>query len=249
MASLSSYELRLEEFSGPLDTLLDLIEAQKLDISRFSLAQVTDDFLRYVEKLEDVPPALLADFIIIGSQLILLKSKSLLPDLSLTPEEEGNLEELEERLKAYREFKETGKLVSKLWREAEREASRPYFLSISRNLPKDDDRPLFYPGNTLTREGLLQSISRLSQFLAKTVIEEETLRETVVTLEEKMRHILGNLRHIEKMNFSDLSSSHTRAEMIVAFLAILHLAREQAVFIEQSDHFSDIIIMHNSDHS
>ncbi|MEK7094411.1 MAG: segregation/condensation protein A [Patescibacteria group bacterium] len=72
------------------------------------------------------------------------------------------------------------------------------------------------------------------------------IRDTVVTLEEKMHHILERLRQIEETTFSDLSALGDRSEIVVAFLAILHLAREQAITIEQSEHFSDIIIKPNS---
>ncbi len=246
MTPLSPYELRLGEFSGPLDKLLQLIESEKLDVSRLSLAKVTDDFLRHIEKLEHTPPALLADFIVVGSQLILLKSKSLLPELPLTSEEEGSLDQLEERLKAYREFKEASKLVQKLWQKDAYEASRPYFLSIAKNLPREAEQKLFYPGQTLSLENLLTGLGRLAQSLEKIILEEETMREAVVTLEEQMHTILGRLRQIENTTFSELSATADRSEIVVSFLAILHLAREQAITLEQSEHFSDIIITRNS---
>ncbi len=246
MVTSAPYELQLGEFSGPLDTLLELIESRKMDISRLSLATVTDDFLKYIKTLEETSPVLLADFIVVASQLILLKSKSLLPELPLTHEEEGSLEELEARLKAYREFKEAGKVISTLWKTGSYEASRPYFLSIARNLPRAEARSVFYPGNTLTMENLLQGLGRLAHSLEKIILEEEMIRDTVVTLEEKMHHILERLRQIEETTFSDLSALGDRSEIVVAFLAILHLAREQAITIEQSEHFSDIIIKPNS---
>ncbi|MEK7188119.1 MAG: segregation/condensation protein A [Patescibacteria group bacterium] len=240
-----SYELRLGEFSGPLDKLLELIESEKMDVSRLSMAKVTDDFLKHVETLGEAPPALLADFIVIASQLILLKSKSLLPDLPMTMEDEENLVELEERLKAYREFKEAGRLVAQLWRSEEKESSRPYFLSISRNLPQDVSHNTFYPGETLALENLIPHMERLTQSLQKIILEEEVMRSVIVTLEEKMQHILERLHRIEETTFSKLSKSGDRSDVIVAFLAILHLAREQTIIIEQAEHFSDIIIKPN----
>ena len=245
MTSSAPYELKLGEFSGPLDKLLELIEDRKMDISRLSMAKVTDDFLKYVQGLEQISPALLADFIIVASQLILLKSKSLLPELPLTREEEGNLEELEARLKAYREFKQAGTMVMALWKTGSHEASRPYFLSISRSLPQAQAQPLFYPGTTLSLENLHAGLGRLAHTLHKIVLEEETMRDTVVTLEEKMHHILERLHRIEETTFAKLSSLGDRSEMVVSFLAILHLAREQTIILEQSEHFSDIIIRHN----
>jgi segregation and condensation protein A len=248
MTTTAAYELRLDEFSGPLDKLLELIEDRKLDVSRLSLAKVTDDFLRHVENLKHAPPALLADFIVVASQLILLKSKALLPELLLNSDEEGSLEELEERLKAYREFKEAQKLILSLWRAGSHEASRPYFLSISRSLPMIETKTPFYPGKTLSLQKLHTGLAALAHSLEKTVLEEETIKDAVITMEEKMRHILERLRQIEETKFSDLSSSASREEIIVSFLAILHMAREQIITIEQSEHFSDIIIKSNPNH-
>src|SRR4051812_15045342 len=101
------YELKIGEFSGPLEKLLELIEAQKMDVSEVSMAKVTDDFLKYLETLKDPDSAIavfpadlrvLADFISIASRLIFLKSKYLLPGLALSDEEEADIKDLEERL-------------------------------------------------------------------------------------------------------------------------------------------------------
>src|SRR5262245_8487868 len=92
------YALRLQQYEGPLEKLLELIEERKLDVNEISLAEVTDDFLKYLEQLPAVAPALLADFLTIGSRLVLIKSKSLLPELPLSAEEESDIKDLERRL-------------------------------------------------------------------------------------------------------------------------------------------------------
>src|ERR1700691_5014627 len=115
------YELKMGEFSGPLEKLLELIEAQKMDVSEVSMARVTDDFLKYLEALKTSGLAdavadgmaldaldkvrldlrVLADFISVASRLIFLKSKYLLPGLALTDEEEADIKDLESRLQIY----------------------------------------------------------------------------------------------------------------------------------------------------
>ena len=83
-----NYELKTEQFSGPIEKLWELIEEKKLEITELNLAEVTADFLNYLKTIEKVEPKLLADFVVIASRLLLIKSKALLPNLELTVEEE-----------------------------------------------------------------------------------------------------------------------------------------------------------------
>jgi len=112
------YQLATEKFSGPIEKLLELIEGKKLEITDLSLAEITADFLSYLQNLQtrintdkntDLNgydgTRLIADFVVVASQLLLIKSKSLLPDLKLTGEEEEGIKDLEGRLEFYRNFK------------------------------------------------------------------------------------------------------------------------------------------------
>src|SRR5690606_7077082 len=94
-----AYTVKTEKFEGPLELLLDLIEKRKLFVSDVSLAQVADDYIEYVKNLSDFPVADSAQFVLIASALLLIKSKSLLPSLSLTTEEQASIQDLEHRLK------------------------------------------------------------------------------------------------------------------------------------------------------
>lgn len=238
-----TYELKLEKFSGPLEKLLELIEAKQLEITEISLAGVTDDFLRYLKTLADakVDLRLVADFIAVASRLILIKSKSLLPDLTLTGEEEAEIRDLEKRLKIYQELKPALKILAQLWRSAGREFSRTYFLV--RGLGISGGGPMFfYPGETLETKALSETIHKLFNTFGDLELETKTIREKVITLEEKTREIVNRLAKEGESSFKNLASAKSRSEVIVIFLAILHMAREQLILLEQSAHFSDIII-------
>ena len=115
--------MSLEKFSGPLDILLSLIEEKKMAINEISLSQVTDQFLDYLKNLENNTERetfesmeyqrILADFLVIASRLILIKSRSLLPNLVLSEEEESDIKELEERLRIYQQIKTWGRELGK----------------------------------------------------------------------------------------------------------------------------------------
>lgn len=239
------YELKLEQFTGPLDKLLELIEGQKLEITEISLGRVTNDFLAYLRTLEKIETPLLTDFIVIASRLILIKSKSLLPNLTITDEEQGEIRDLEERLKMYREFKPTQKLIQNLWRKGNIEFGRPY-LFIRRFMEaggfQEDSSAAFYPGTNLNLGGLTESLERIFADFKKFELETKVIEEKIVSIEEKIKEVVGRLQESGAAAFSDLSQAKSRSEIIVIFLAILHLAREQMIFLEQKGYFSDIMI-------
>ncbi len=251
----TSYELRVGEFKGPLDKLLELIEEQKLSVSEVSLAQVTDGFLKYLDEFKQgggfgdedrfrVDLRILADFISVASRLIFLKSKYLLPGLSLTSEEEADIKDLEEHLKIYQRLKPALNYVSELWSESHHSYSRPYFLGRGSSAGMAPGQTVFYPGATTTSDHLHEALGGIFETIKTYELETETIKEKIVTLEEKIGEVLGRIQKEGDMHFKNLSDEKSRSEMIVVFLAVLHLAREQLVFLEQLDNFSDIMVRH-----
>jgi segregation and condensation protein A len=255
------YELQVGEFKGPLDKLLELIEKEKLDINDVSLAKVTDGFLHYLEdlksaigvaetasggateKTEDAFRAdlrLLADFVSIASRLIFLKSKYLLPGLELSEEEEADIKDLEARLKIYQEIKPAIRIINKLWHESHKSYSRPYL--IGKGVGLASDQTFFYPGRNLSLENMRMAIAGILDTMKTYELDTETIKEKIVTLEEKISEVLERVQKEGDMHFKQLSGNKSRGEMIVVFLALLHLAREQLVLLEQIDAFSDIMV-------
>ncbi|MBI3589703.1 MAG: segregation/condensation protein A [Candidatus Liptonbacteria bacterium] len=238
-----TYELRLEKFAGPLDKLLQFIEERKMEVSEISLAAVTDDFLKYIRSLEKVEVPTLADFIVVASRLVLLKSKSLLPRLELSQEEEEDIKDLERRLKLYRELKPAMKMLQLRWREKNNEFSRPYFLEGGLGAAGAGSwAGVFYPGDKLNQKILLQALSNIVEGFRDLEVEEKVVRERVVSIEEKIQEIILRLQGKGEDSFMQMAESKTKAEIIIIFLAILHLAREQLIYLEQETYFSDIIV-------
>lgn len=233
-----AYELKTEKFQGPLEKLLELIEDKKLQVSEISLAEVTDDFLKYLEHAEKIDFTMLADFISVASKLILIKSKSLLPDLALSEEEEADIKDLERRLALYQEFKQAKKNFEELWRAKNPAHARQYLGSL-------EMVKMFYPGKRVTKEALTDSLGRIFEAIKKLTAETETIREKIVSLEEKIKEVIGRVRDAGETSMGRLSEAKTKAEIVVIFLAILHLAREQLVHLEQHENFSDIMIKKN----
>jgi len=234
------YELKMERFSGPLNKLLELIEEKKLEISEISLAEVTDDFLNYLKKLEKIEVPVLADFIAIASRLVFLKSKSLLPGLVFDDEEEEGIKDLERRLKMYKELKPAIKNVHDLWLKHNAGYGRPYF-SPTKSIGLLEGG-FFYPGDQIDMETILSSLYRILDAFKILELETETIRDKVISLEEKIEEVIERLKNELESSFGKMVSQKVRAEIVVIFLAILHLARDQRIFLTQDKSFSDIMI-------
>lgn len=228
------YEVKLSQFSGPLDALLELIEVRKLEITQISLAEVTVDFLNYIKTLSKIEPNILADFLQIAAQLLVIKSKALLPSIELAPEEEQSAYDLERRLKFHQEFRGAVRKLHTLWDGKGAEFSRPLFLG----------KPaVFYPPDNFTVDTLVASLRSVIEELKVLMPREtETVRATLVTIEEKIEELIQRITGGESFQFSGLSKNKPKSEVIVLFLAILHLLKNQLINIEQGGVFSDILI-------
>lgn len=251
------YELKLEKFSGPLEKLLELIEAQKMDVSEVSMANVTEDFLRYIDKIklaqhkdngEDSGVAsvfredlrIVADFIMVASKLIFLKSRYLLPGMTLTGEEEADIKDLENRLKLYQTLKPALRIIARLWREGHRSYSRQYFTGYGGGLMAG--QKVFYPGRNITSATLKSSLDQIFEVIKTYELETQTIKETIVTLEEKITEVFARIEREGNIEISSRHKDIPRADIILLFLAVLHLARDERVALKQSEIFSDIIV-------
>src|SRR3989344_1156197 len=109
------YQIKTDVFEGPLELLLALVEKRKLFINEISLAQVADDYIAHLKEFEKMPVDFVSNFLIVAATLILIKSKSLLPTLSLTEEETHDIDELERRLKEYQKIRELSVHVKQMF--------------------------------------------------------------------------------------------------------------------------------------
>lgn len=227
---------QLGEFSGPLDLLLNLIAEEKMNVSEVSLSAVTEQFLNYLEKMENKKPEELADFLLIAARLLLLKSKKLLPQFS--PEEEEG-PSLEEQLRLYKMFMEAAKKFNKLWENEKR--------SIFRLEPPRRPREFAPPAN-LTLAGLRESMIKLLRRLEPLAPLPQSQIDKTVSLEEKIKNIQVLLKKTEDVSFSEIvNGSRNRTEVIIGFLALLELVKQKVVILKQKDNFKDILVMAHSE--
>ncbi len=232
---METYELKLETFSGPVEKLLELIEERKMEVTLLSLAEVTADFLKYIDSLQEVGPKVLADFIAVAAKLILVKSRTLLPELRLSEEEEREIIDLKDRLKFYREFRQAEANLRERWQK--RIAFGRDYLS---NLP-----PGFYLTEEVKTADLLKEITRIAAGLEALSPEMKEEKVELITLEEKISELIERLDRVFEGSFNNITEGRERPEIIILFLALLHLLKEALVEVEQNKLFSDIKITKN----
>ncbi|MBX4189539.1 segregation/condensation protein A [Candidatus Parcubacteria bacterium] len=217
-----NYSVKTPVFEGPLDILLDLVEKRKLFVSDVSLAQVTDDFIKYIETHEEFPLGESAEFIVVASTLMLIKSRSLLPSLPLTEEEEQSIEELEERLRIYGRVKELAQEVKKLFGKN---------IIFEKGVNKREVA-VFSPDSKTDTAHIHEALMRVLESLPKKESVPVATVQKIVTLEETIEKLSERINKSMKMNFSDFTGKDKIA-VIVGFLAMLELVKRGMIKASQ----------------
>jgi segregation and condensation protein A len=228
-----SYQVKTNVFEGPFDLLLELVAKRKLFVSDVSLAEVTDDFIRYIDEHEEFPISESAEFIVVASTLMLIKSRSLLPMLELTEEEEESIEDLEMRLKIYARVKELAVGLKKLYGKE----------IIFEKSPNRNPVVVFSPDSKTDTENLLAGLKRVLESLPKKEVLPKAVVRKMITLEETIEKLAEKIAKGMKTNFNDfvgkdLGASgkltyEKKVSIIVGFLAMLELVKRGAIRVNQ----------------
>jgi len=231
------YEVDLPDFQGPLDLLLNLIEQEELDITKISLAHVTDQYLERLEILRETDPDELTDFLIIAAKLIFIKSEVLLPRppaILIEEDQEDVGDELARQLILYKQFKE----IATHLREIESEGIR----SFVRVVPNIKIEPRLTPGDG-SLEALLEAARQAMAIKAEDPDVDEMVSPEIVTIGQQMSRIWQKITNNKAVTFKELlPHTQSRIEIIVTLLAILELIKRNIIKVEQSHHFADITI-------
>lgn len=229
----STFTLEVGEFKGPLELLLDLIEQHKLEVNDISLSQVADDYIQYIEDRTRVPLSETAQFIVVASTLLLIKSRSLLPSIELTSEEEEDIRDLEHRLELYAHVRRGAKLLRSRW------ANRAY-------LPKNQQEMeiVFAPARDITLSNLTSALQRVVESIPSFTKAPTARIAREVSLEEIITSLSVRMRSAFTDSFKNVTSKADRVEAIVHFLALLELVKRGTLGAEQQDNFADIQLRH-----
>ena len=226
-------EVILEAFEGPLDLLLYLIRRQNLDILDIPITEITRQYIEYIEMLEDMQFELAAEYLVMAAILAEIKSRMLLPRPALDDDEEGDPRaELVRRLQEYERFKQAAEDLDELPRVGRDFALAEAFVedkTIVRVPPKVE------LGEILAA---LKDVMGRAELFSSHQIATEPL-----SVRERMSRILTALRSNPYMEFHELfDPQEGRMGVVVSFLALMELTREQLVDLVQNEPFGQIYV-------
>ena len=223
-------ELHLETFDGPLELLLLLIEQRRLPITSVSLAQVADQYMAQVHAQPALDPELLAEFLVIGGKLLLLKSRALLLTEEHDAEAEDIASDLAERLETYRVFRAAAELLRELEQRGERmypTLREPSVTTVPAELAP------------ISPDALLAAMRRYATEPGPTQVDLPGVARASV--DERRALILDALRAAPSVSFRALAGE-TIDQVVATFLAILELFRRGLIYIEQPTPFGDLVL-------
>ena len=235
----SKYELRLDNFEGPLDLLCYLIDKNKMDIYKVSISDITDQYITYLKKQEELNLEIASEFLVMASTLLLLKSKGLLPSTDEN-EEELTEEQLLNRIIEYKKYKE----ISKLFKERIIVYSKRFYrLPEKIELPKQEIEKDFTIDDIINKYKEIVSKNEMKQNENAKNIEKIAISDTY-NVSDKVKEIFRVLIKRPKFVFNRIFSlkEKPKAEVVTAFSGVLELSRRNKINAEQNELFGDIII-------
>jgi len=233
-----AFQIKTDNFEGPFGLLLSLVEKRKLFINDVSLSAVTEDYLNYMNKLGGIHYSEISSFVLVASTLLLIKSKSLLPNLNLTNEEEGDIRNLEERLRLYELFTKLGGNIKNNFGQN----------IIFAPLERKSEVLVFLPDDKITKESMMTFARNAIGAMPQKVFLPKVEVRKVISLEEMIVKLTERIHDSLKMNFKDFSGNgkqvtrEEKIEVIVGFLAMLELVRNGILDAIQEIDGGDIIM-------
>ncbi len=221
-------------FEGPLDILLELIEKRKLLINDISLASVADEYMQRIQAIGTFPVGEAAEFIALAATLLLIKSRSLLPNLLLSDDESHDIKELEYRLAVYQIIKEAGKGLERL-------DLPPLHEGKPVELP-----PLYIKDASVTAASLLEAAQALIAGFPQNLTLPKVAVKKIISIEEMIERMAGRVQQAVRMSFREFAGKRERTEVIVGFLALLELVKQGILKAEQQEEHGDITLESDS---
>lgn len=229
-----TFQVKTQTFEGPLDLLLSLIEKRKLLINEITLSQIADDYLAYVRSIADMPLKDTAQFLLVASTLVLIKSRSLLPSLPLTTEEERSIGDLERRLKLYEQYRALSVGLKDRFGKTMLFARREGGAQVH----------VFAPDQETTTPSVRSAVAGVIARFPKAVVLPQVVVKKIMSIEDMMERLRTRVSTALKMSFKDFvgKTATEKKEVIVGFLALLELMREGVIDAVQHARFDDISV-------
>ena len=234
------YFIKINEFEGPLDLLLHLVKESNIDIYDININEITVQYLDYIHKMEELNIDIASEYLVMAATLMEIKSKSLLPSVKQTEEEmdeeEVSRDNLIQKLIDYQKYKE----ITKDFKVLESKRHEIYTKAPSKLNEMLDTK--FVNDTDTTVDDLIKAFAMFLERknMEKPVVTRITTKE--YSVRKRKSDIKNYLQTKGKAEFSDLFTVYSKSFVVVTFLSILELAKEDEVTINQESNFDKIYI-------
>ena len=235
---MEQYSIKIENFEGPLDLLLHLIKEKKMDLLNLKLEIIIDEYLKFIDKMEQMNLDIASSYLVMASELLEMKSRMLLPRVEEEndEEEEDPKEALVNRLIEYQRYKD----LTSDFKELEQER-RQIYTRLPENLKEYSDSNTIINNSDVTLDDLLKAFQA---FLERKKLEQPLhtkVTKKEMSVEERTISIRNILKKKKKVNFLELFDVLKKEYVVVTFLAILEMAKQNELRISQETEYGDII--------
>jgi segregation and condensation protein A len=230
--------LRIDDFEGPMDLLLHLIKEKKMDLLNLKIEVIIDEYLKFIDEMERLNLDIASSYLVMASELLEMKSKLLLPrHTEEDEEEEENPEQdLVNRLIEYQKYKD----LTEDFKELENERKQIY-TRLPENLIEYSDTNTIINNSDVTLDDLL---SAFQKFLERKKLEQPLHTKVTrkeMSVEERTISIRNILKNKKRVNFLELFDVLNKEYVVVTFLAILEMAKQNELKITQEEEYGEII--------
>ena len=230
----------INDFEGPLDLLLHLVRTSKMDIYEVNISEIIEKYLNYINEMQDLNIDVASEYLVMAAELIHLKSKML---INLNDEEDveddefqiNSEEELKQKLIDYEKYKKS----TESFRELE-ENRREYLTRSPENISEysiDINAHM-----DLSIEDLINAFLEYRKRLDREKPLETKITRKELSVKERISHIRSILKAKKKVLFTELFESFSKEYVVVTFLSILSMSKNNEIKLTQKDNFSPIII-------
>lgn len=237
---MNKIDVKLDVFEGPLDLLLYLIKKNKMDIYDIKISLITEQYIRYIDKMRELDMDIATEFLVMSSTLMYIKSKMLLPVEKVEEDEidvENPKDALVEKLVKYKIYKEVAKRLSK----KENEMSYAFKRNTSKEVNMYSNKEYFFDFSFYE---MLKYYKKLMD-KQKNANFHEVLKEDF-TVEDKINYFKKFFEYKDNVSLKEIvEKSSSKMEIVVYFLAILELVRTKILKVRQNENYGDIWIYKN----
>ncbi|NMA95497.1 MAG: segregation/condensation protein A [Clostridiales bacterium] len=239
----TAYNVKLNVFEGPLDLLLHLINKAKVDIKDISVANITSQYLEYLEDMKKIDMDIASEFLVMASTLLYIKSCSLVPDREDHDDEteHGAIVSEEDLIQRLVEYKRYKKMAEEL------KCRENLYSGAYNKVPESilieglEKGPIYH----LTREDLLNAINKIVSIerVKNRKQEDHVISISRITIGERIQELRRLINDRRRLNFADiLHHNYDRMHIITTFLALLEMIKNRQIILYQKDLFGDILI-------